>query len=83
MAESREAQSEFSLQNILLRSTQFTDLSLDICNSVLKALCLGAKGVGLGRSTFYSQACYGEEGIARVFQSRSEPLLPVIWSDKI
>lgn len=42
---------------------------LDGICSVLKALCLGAKGVGLGRVPFYAAACYGEEGITRAFQS--------------
>ncbi|KAK4052691.1 hypothetical protein OIV83_001978 [Microbotryomycetes sp. JL201] len=35
---------------------------------VLKALCLGAKGVGLGRAMIYAQACYGEEGVLRAMQ---------------
>ncbi|KAM0786780.1 hypothetical protein ACM66B_002214 [Microbotryomycetes sp. NB124-2] len=35
---------------------------------VLKALCLGARGVGLGRAMIYAQACYGEEGVLRAMQ---------------
>ncbi|KAK4057518.1 hypothetical protein OIO90_001587 [Microbotryomycetes sp. JL221] len=35
---------------------------------VLKALCLGAKGVGLGRAMIYAQACYGEQGVLRAMQ---------------
>ncbi|KAL6302198.1 FMN-dependent dehydrogenase-domain-containing protein [Sparassis latifolia] len=30
---------------------------------VLKALCLGAKAVGLGRAFMYAQSAYGEEGV--------------------
>lgn len=32
---------------------------------VLKALCLGAKGVGLGRSFLYANSCYGEKGVIK------------------
>ncbi|KAI5479365.1 L-aminoadipate-semialdehyde dehydrogenase [Pseudohyphozyma bogoriensis] len=35
---------------------------------VVKALCLGAKGVGLGRAIIYAQTCYGEEGIIRALE---------------
>ncbi|KAJ7282975.1 L-mandelate dehydrogenase, partial [Mycena rebaudengoi] len=34
-------------------------------SDVLKAICLGAKGVGLGRTMLYAQACYGEAGVLR------------------
>ncbi|KAL8287211.1 hypothetical protein RQP46_003663 [Phenoliferia psychrophenolica] len=32
---------------------------------VLKALCLGARGVGVGRPIIYAQTVYGEEGIIK------------------
>ncbi|KAI0030647.1 FMN-dependent dehydrogenase-domain-containing protein [Vararia minispora EC-137] len=32
---------------------------------VLKALCLGARAVGLGRPFLYAQAAYGEEGVVK------------------
>ncbi|KAG8959535.1 Cytochrome b2, mitochondrial precursor [Tulasnella sp. 419] len=35
---------------------------------VLKALCLGAKGVGLGRPFLYGNTVWGEEGVRRVIQ---------------
>lgn len=35
---------------------------------VLKALCLGASSVGLGRPTLYSQTCYGDAGVSRMLQ---------------
>ena len=37
---------------------------------VVKALCLGAKAVGIGRAALYGLAGYGEEGVSRVIQSR-------------
>ncbi|KAK4705053.1 L-lactate dehydrogenase (cytochrome), partial [Phenoliferia sp. Uapishka_3] len=44
---------------------------------VLKALCLGARGVGLGRPIIYAQlfqTCYGEEGILRAFEIVTEEI---------
>lgn len=31
----------------------------------MQALCLGAKGVGLGRPILYANSAYGEEGVIR------------------
>lgn len=48
---------------------------------VLKALCLGAKGVGLGRAFLYGNGAWGEDGVRRVVESelincqRSERLI--------
>ncbi|KAM0747157.1 L-mandelate dehydrogenase [Meredithblackwellia eburnea MCA 4105] len=41
---------------------------------VLKALCLGARGVGLGRAIIYAQTCYGHEGILRAFEIMTEEI---------
>lgn len=35
---------------------------------VIKALCLGAKGVGLGRVFLYANSAYGEQGVRRACQ---------------
>ncbi|KAK8118924.1 cytochrome b2 [Apiospora kogelbergensis] len=35
---------------------------------ILKALCLGAKGVGIGRPFLYSMSAYGLEGVDRAMQ---------------
>lgn len=35
---------------------------------VIKALCLGAKAVGMGRPFLYAQSAYGEAGVAKVVQ---------------
>lgn len=37
---------------------------------VVKALALGAKAVGLGRSFLYANALHGEEGVRRVIESK-------------
>ncbi|GFZ51529.1 (S)-mandelate dehydrogenase, mitochondrial [Saitozyma sp. JCM 24511] len=43
-------------------------------SDVLKALCLGAKGVGLGRPFLYAQTCYGEQGVVRAIQILEEEI---------
>ncbi|WVQ86193.1 hypothetical protein IAT38_008361 [Cryptococcus sp. DSM 104549] len=35
---------------------------------VLKALCVGARGVGLGRPILYAQATYGPQGVTRALE---------------
>ncbi|ODV78186.1 cytochrome b2, mitochondrial precursor [Suhomyces tanzawaensis NRRL Y-17324] len=35
---------------------------------ILKALCLGAKGVGLGRPFLYANSAYGQEGVEKLIQ---------------
>lgn len=37
-------------------------------SDIVKALCLGARGVGLGRPYLYSNTCYGEEGVRKLHQ---------------
>jgi L-lactate dehydrogenase (cytochrome) len=39
---------------------------------VVKALCLGAKGVGLGRAALFGLGAGGKEGVARVLESKSD-----------
>ncbi|ORY79747.1 FMN-dependent dehydrogenase-domain-containing protein [Leucosporidium creatinivorum] len=46
----------------------FIDGGVHRGTDVLKALCLGAKGVGLGRTFLYAQTCYGDAGITRAKQ---------------
>jgi L-lactate dehydrogenase (cytochrome) len=36
---------------------------------VVKALCLGAKAVGLGRPFLFANGAYGEEGVVKVCES--------------
>ncbi|KAI5479100.1 acetolactate synthase [Pseudohyphozyma bogoriensis] len=42
---------------------------------VLKALCLGAKGVGLGRPFLYAQSAYGEDGVVRTVRIMEEEII--------
>ncbi|CCH43739.1 Cytochrome b2, mitochondrial [Wickerhamomyces ciferrii] len=41
---------------------------------VLKALCLGAKGVGLGRPFLYANSSYGDKGVQRAIQLLKDEL---------
>lgn len=41
-------------------------------------MCLGAKGVGLGRPFFYAHTCYGDEGIVRAIESTLRLYTPCI-----
>ena len=39
---------------------------------VLKALCLGAKAVGVGRPFLYAQSAYGVDGVVKAYESEFE-----------
>lgn len=41
---------------------------------ILKALCLGAKGVGLGRPFLYANSCYGKDGVQRAIDMLASEL---------
>ncbi|SCU86780.1 LADA_0E00254g1_1 [Lachancea dasiensis] len=39
---------------------------------ILKALCLGAKGVGIGRPFLYANSCYGKDGVEKAINMLAE-----------
>ncbi|OAL39440.1 hypothetical protein AYO20_01310 [Fonsecaea nubica] len=41
---------------------------------ILKALCLGAKGVGLGRPFLYGSSAYGTDGVLKVIEMLSDEI---------
>jgi L-lactate dehydrogenase (cytochrome) len=49
----------------------FLDGGVTRGTDVLKALCLGARAVGLGRAFLYANGVWGEQGCDRVIQSES------------
>jgi L-lactate dehydrogenase (cytochrome) len=51
---------------ILKKAEFFIDGGIRRGTDVLKALCLGAKAVGLGRPFLYAQSAYGEEGVKKL-----------------
>ncbi|CAL9732047.1 L-lactate dehydrogenase (cytochrome) [Monosporozyma unispora] len=52
----------------------FIDGGIRRSTDILKALCLGAKGVGLGRPFIYANSCYGEQGVAHAIKLLKEEL---------
>lgn len=46
----------------------FVDGGVRRATDILKALCLGAKGVGIGRPFLYAMSAYGEAGVDRAMQ---------------
>lgn len=50
----------------------FVDGGIRRGTDIIKALCLGAKGVGLGRPFLYANSCYGKEGVAHAIDILTE-----------
>ncbi|PSS02108.1 FMN-dependent dehydrogenase-domain-containing protein [Coniella lustricola] len=46
----------------------FVDGGVRRATDIIKALCLGAKGVGIGRPFLYAMSAYGEAGVDRAMQ---------------
>ncbi|KAA8650265.1 hypothetical protein EYZ11_003826 [Aspergillus tanneri] len=46
----------------------FVDGGVRRATDILKALCLGAKGVGIGRPFLYAMSAYGQPGVNRALQ---------------
>jgi L-lactate dehydrogenase (cytochrome) len=46
----------------------FVDGGIRRATDIIKALCLGAKGVGIGRPFLYAMSAYGVEGVERAMQ---------------
>lgn len=53
----------------------FVDGGVRRGTDVLKALCLGARGVGLGRPFLYANSLWGEEGVRRAVQIMREEIV--------
>ncbi|KAG8814621.1 Cytochrome b2, mitochondrial precursor [Serendipita sp. 399] len=53
----------------------FVDGGVRRGTDVLKALCLGARGVGLGRPFLYANSLWGEEGVRRAIQIMREEII--------
>ena len=52
----------------------FIDGGVTRGTDVLKALCLGARAVGLGRAFLYGNSVWGEEGCMRVIESKGDDI---------
>ncbi|KAI8626213.1 mitochondrial cytochrome-like protein b2 [Xylariaceae sp. FL1651] len=60
---------------VLQRIEVFVDGGCRDGADVLKAVCLGAKAVGVGRPFFYALAAYGEKGVERCLDLYADELL--------
>ncbi|KAF4125261.1 L-lactate dehydrogenase (cytochrome), partial [Geosmithia morbida] len=65
LAETMAALRERGLED---RIEVFVDGGVRRATDILKCLCLGAKGVGIGRPFLYAMSAYGQEGVERAFQ---------------
>jgi L-lactate dehydrogenase (cytochrome) len=65
---------------VLEKLEVFVDGGLRDGADVLKALCLGAKAVGVGRPFFYALAAYGKSGVERCVDSKSRVRFINYWS---
>jgi L-lactate dehydrogenase (cytochrome) len=52
----------------------FIDGGVRRATDILKALCLGAKGVGIGRPFLYAMSAYGQAGVDRAMQLLKDEL---------
>lgn len=60
-----EAKSLLKEQNLGANFDIFIDGGVRRGTDIIKALCLGAKGVGLGRPFLYANSCYGNDGVQK------------------
>lgn len=65
LAETMPRLRELGLQD---RIEVFVDGGVRRATDMIKALCLGAKGVGIGRPFLYAMSAYGLEGVDRAMQ---------------
>ena len=65
LAETMPVLRELGLEN---RLEVFIDGGIRRATDILKALCLGAKGVGIGRPFLYAMSAYGFDGVDRAMQ---------------
>ena len=63
---------------VLERCEVYLDGGLRRGHDVLKALCLGAKGVGIGRPFMYALSAYGTEGVLKAIQSEYRGSLGIL-----
>lgn len=55
---------------VLRKLEVYVDGGVTRGTDVVKALCLGARGVGIGRPFIYAMSAYGDAGVVKAIQSR-------------
>lgn len=71
LAETMPRLREKGLQN---KIEIFVDGGIRRATDILKCLCLGATGVGIGRPFLYAMSAYGQDGVERAFQLLKEEM---------
>lgn len=61
--------------HLLDRLEIYVDGSFSTGADVVKALCLGARAVGVGRPFFYAAAAYGVEGVTKAVESKCKAIV--------
>lgn len=61
---------------VLQKCEVFVDGGATRGGDVLKALCLGAKAVGIGRPLLYAMGAYGNDGVMKAIDSKSHVRYP-------
>ena len=63
-----EVMPELRRRNLHDRIEVYIDGGVRRATDIIKALCLGAKGVGIGRPFLYAMSAYGEPGVVHAMQ---------------
>ncbi|KAI5962275.1 uncharacterized protein KGF55_003351 [Candida pseudojiufengensis] len=53
----------------------YVDGGIRRSSDILKAICLGAKGVGIGRPFLYAMSTYGDEGVIKAIQILKDEMI--------
>lgn len=62
-------------RNIADRMEVYVDGGVRRATDVLKAICLGAKGVGIGRPFLYAMSTYGDDGVFKAIQILKDEMI--------
>lgn len=81
-----EARSMLKARNMEDKIELYVDGGVRRGSDILKAICLGAKGVGLGRPFLYAMAGYGEDGVVKlinILEAEIKNNMKLLGVDKI
>ncbi|CCE72700.1 Piso0_000291 [Millerozyma farinosa CBS 7064] len=62
-------------RNMADRMEVYVDGGVRRATDVLKAICLGAKGVGIGRPFLYAMSTYGDDGVFKAIQILKDEMI--------
>jgi len=66
------------LSTTIKHLTVYIDGGIQRGSDVVKALCLGAKAVGLGRPFLYAQSAYGAAGVSKIVEILRREIMTVM-----